>query len=64
MMMNDQYGNYVAQRVLDNSDVAQFSRLIDNIQKFVVPIRSYEFGRPVVQRLARRHLILVPDGHE
>lgn len=57
MMMSDQYANYVVQRVLDTSEVDQFVKLVDNIQRFVIPIRTYNYGRPIVQRLTRRNLI-------
>lgn len=59
-MMNDQFANYVVQRVLDASEVDQFVKLVNNIQRFVIPIRTYNYGRPIVQRLARRHLVKAP----
>ncbi|EPY15751.1 hypothetical protein STCU_11792 [Strigomonas culicis] len=63
-MMNDQFANYVVQRVLDASEVDQFVKLVDNIQKFVLPIRTYTYGRPIVQRLSRRNLIFSPGDNE
>ncbi|CCW66210.1 unnamed protein product [Phytomonas sp. Hart1] len=60
LMMNDQYANYVVQRVLDASDVDQFAKLVDNIERYILPIRTYNYGRPIVQRLARRNLVKAP----
>ncbi|CCW63116.1 unnamed protein product [Phytomonas sp. EM1] len=60
LMMNDQYANYVVQRVLDASDVEQFTRLVNNIERYILPIRTYNYGRPIVQRLARRNLVKTP----
>lgn len=59
-MMNDQFANYVVQRILDASEVEQFTKLVNNIQKFVIPIRTYCYGRPIVQRLTRRNLVKTP----
>ncbi|KAH9578461.1 Pumilio RNA-binding repeat [Trypanosoma melophagium] len=61
LMMQNPYANYVAQRVLDAADVEQFWRLIDNIQKFLLPISTYTYGAPIVQRLVRRELVKAPD---
>ncbi|KAG8347105.1 pumilio RNA-binding protein [Trypanosoma vivax] len=61
LMMQNQFANYVAQRVLDAAEPEQFGCLIDNIQKFLIPISGYTFGAPVVQRLVRRELIKAPD---
>ncbi|KPI85252.1 pumilio protein 6 putative (PUF6) [Leptomonas seymouri] len=60
LMMSDQYANYVVQRVLDASEVDQFVKLVDNIEKYILPIRTYTYGRPIVQRLSRRKLVLAP----
>ncbi|KAG5495075.1 hypothetical protein JKF63_02128 [Porcisia hertigi] len=60
LMMCDQYANYVVQRVLDASEVDQFVKLVDNIEKYILPIRTYTYGRPIVQRLSRRKLVLAP----
>lgn len=59
-MMNDQFANYVVQRILDASEVEQFVKLVNNIQTFVLPIRTYCYGRPIVQRLTRRNLLKTP----
>lgn len=59
-MMNDQFANYVVQRVLDASEVEQFVKLVDNIERFILPIRTYTYGRPIVQRLTRRNLVKPP----
>lgn len=59
-MMNDQYANYVVQRILDASEVEQFVKLVNNIQQFVIPIRTFCYGRPIVQRLTRRNLVKTP----
>ncbi|KPA76645.1 pumilio protein 6 putative (PUF6) [Leptomonas pyrrhocoris] len=66
LMMSDQYANYVVQRVLDASEVDQFVKLVDNIEKYILPIRTYTYGRPIVQRLSRRKLVLAPgdDANE
>lgn len=64
LMMSDQYANYVVQRVLDASEVDQFVKLVDNIQKYVLPIRTYTYGRPIVQRLSRRNIVLAPADEE
>jgi pumilio RNA-binding family len=61
LMMSDQYANYVVQRVLDASEVDQFVKLVDNIEKYILPIRTYTYGRPIVQRLSRRKLVLAPE---
>lgn len=59
-MMDDQFANYVVQRILDASVVEEFAKLVDNIQTFVLRIRNFNYGRPIVQRLARRGLIRSP----
>lgn len=66
LMMSDQYANYVVQRVLDASEVDQFVKLVNNIEKYILPIRTYTYGRPIVQRLSRRKLVLAPgdDANE
>ncbi|ORC90570.1 pumilio/PUF RNA binding protein 6 [Trypanosoma theileri] len=61
LMMQNQFANYVVQRVLDAADVDQFWCLIDNIQKFLLPISTYTYGAPIVQRLVRRELVKAPD---
>lgn len=63
-MMNDQFANYVVQRILDASAVEQFEKLVDNIQTFVLPIRTFNYGRPIVQRLTRRNLVKAPSTSE
>eukprot|EP00796_Vickermania_ingenoplastis_P004467 gene4467-3262_t len=63
-MMNDQFANYVVQRILDASEVEQFVKLVDNIQKFVLPIRTFNYGRPIVQRLTRRNLVKAPGSEK
>lgn len=63
-MMSDKFANYVVQRVLDASEVEQFVKLVDNIQKFVLPIRTYTYGRPILQRLTRRNLVKAPGDQE
>ncbi|ESL06450.1 pumilio protein [Trypanosoma rangeli SC58] len=61
LMMQNPYANYVAQRVLDASDAEQFWCLVDNIQKYLIPISTYTYGAPIVQRLVRRELVKAPD---
>ncbi|EKF27682.1 pumilio protein, putative [Trypanosoma cruzi marinkellei] len=61
LMMQNPFANYVAQRVLDAADVDQFWCLVDNIQKYLIPISSYTYGAPIVQRLVRRELVKAPD---
>ncbi|EAN78555.1 pumilio/PUF RNA binding protein 6 [Trypanosoma equiperdum] len=61
LMMQNPFANYVAQRVLDAAHVDQYVCLIDNIQKFLLPISTYTYGAPIVQRLVRRELVKAPD---
>nr|CCC94218.1 putative RNA-binding protein [Trypanosoma congolense IL3000] len=61
LMMQNAFANYVAQRVLDAANAEQYALLIDNIQKFLLPISTYTYGAPIVQRLVRRELVRVPD---
>lgn len=61
LMMQNPFANYVAQRVMDAADVEQFWCLVDNIQKFLLPISTYTYGAPIVQRLVRRELVKVPE---
>eukprot|EP00488_Nonionellina_sp_1-RS-2012_P003916 TRINITY_DN85_c0_g1_i1.p1 TRINITY_DN85_c0_g1~~TRINITY_DN85_c0_g1_i1.p1 ORF type:complete len:242 (+),score=72.44 TRINITY_DN85_c0_g1_i1:391-1116(+) len=52
-MVRDQYGNYVIQKLLEVTNVAQRNRLIKNVMELVPNLRKLMFGKHIIAKIEK-----------
>ena len=52
-MVRDQYGNYVIQKLLEVTNVAQRNRLITNVMELVPNLRKLMFGKHIIAKIEK-----------
>jgi len=52
-MVRDQYGNYVIQKLLEVTNVAQRTRLINNVTEMVPNLRKLMFGKHIIAKIEK-----------
>jgi len=52
-MVRDQYGNYVIQKLLEVTNVAQRTRLIHNVTELVPNLRKLMFGKHIIAKIEK-----------
>lgn len=57
VMMQDQYANYVVQKLVDKSTPTQRQRIVDHIRPHVAAIRRGTYGRHILSRLEKMGLL-------
>ena len=56
-MMQDQFANYVVQKILDLSSNHQRDRIVDAVRPWIHEVRRYTFGKHIVARLEKMGLL-------
>mmetsp|Transcript_26463 Transcript_26463/g.103094 ORF Transcript_26463/g.103094 Transcript_26463/m.103094 type:complete len:162 (+) Transcript_26463:274-759(+) len=51
LLVRDQYGNYVVQRILDIAEPAQRQKVVEILREQVSAIKKYSYGKHIIARL-------------
>ena len=64
LLMKDQFGNYVVQRVIDMSSEDLRREMMECAQKYVFALRRHPYGKHMVVRLERAKLLQPSHFHQ
>ena len=57
IMIRDQYGNFVVQKMIDLADAEQLQMLVAEIKPHSATLRSFQFGKHIINKLEKLGIV-------